>query len=182
MCRVEKKALGRHVYSTASHFSCMVLFLSCNIGLKAQHKRNVDTCESTWIQLGWIAVHFCEAHAGSCMIEEVLVSRWAWLLRHWLGLYQCTQGSPTPSAYDMLKNTGNSVTLLCLIESESCVFCWKCVRCCVVLKRQGVFDTLARQRRIQTAVAWVRERTIPTERPPLVGEVSANFCGWRGLQ
>jgi hypothetical protein len=29
------------------------------------------------------------------------------------------------------------------------------------------------------SVAWVRERTIPTERPPLVGEVSAYFCGYR---
>jgi hypothetical protein len=27
------------------------------------------------------------------------------------------------------------------------------------------------------SVALVRERTIPTERPPLIGEVSANFCG-----
>jgi hypothetical protein len=27
------------------------------------------------------------------------------------------------------------------------------------------------------AMALVRKRTIPTERPPLVGEVSANFCG-----
>jgi hypothetical protein len=27
------------------------------------------------------------------------------------------------------------------------------------------------------SVAWIRERTIPTERRPLVGEVSANFCG-----
>jgi hypothetical protein len=27
------------------------------------------------------------------------------------------------------------------------------------------------------SVAWVRRQTIPTERPPLVGEVSANFCG-----
>jgi hypothetical protein len=27
------------------------------------------------------------------------------------------------------------------------------------------------------SVALVRERTIPTERPPLVGEVSAYFCG-----
>jgi hypothetical protein len=26
-------------------------------------------------------------------------------------------------------------------------------------------------------MAWVRERTTPTERPPLVGEVIANFCG-----
>jgi hypothetical protein len=27
------------------------------------------------------------------------------------------------------------------------------------------------------SVALVRKRTIPTERPLLVGEVSANFCG-----
>jgi hypothetical protein len=27
-------------------------------------------------------------------------------------------------------------------------------------------------------VVWVPERTIPIERPTLVGEVSANFCGW----
>jgi hypothetical protein len=27
------------------------------------------------------------------------------------------------------------------------------------------------------SVALVRERTVPTERPPLVGEVSANFSG-----
>jgi hypothetical protein len=29
------------------------------------------------------------------------------------------------------------------------------------------------------SVAWVHERTIPTEQPPLVGEVSANFCRYR---
>jgi hypothetical protein len=27
------------------------------------------------------------------------------------------------------------------------------------------------------SVAWVRERTVQTDRPPLVGELSANFCG-----
>jgi hypothetical protein len=27
------------------------------------------------------------------------------------------------------------------------------------------------------SMVWVRERTIPTERPPLVGEVTDNFCG-----
>jgi hypothetical protein len=34
------------------------------------------------------------------------------------------------------------------------------------------------QKKIQqtNAGALVRQRTIPTERPPLVGEVSANFC------
>jgi hypothetical protein len=29
------------------------------------------------------------------------------------------------------------------------------------------------------SMALVRKRTIPTEQPPLVGEVSDNFCGWR---
>jgi hypothetical protein len=27
------------------------------------------------------------------------------------------------------------------------------------------------------SLALVRERSIPTERPPLIGEVSSNFCG-----
>jgi len=31
------------------------------------------------------------------------------------------------------------------------------------------------------SVALVRTRTIPTERPPPVGEVSANFRGQRGV-
>ena len=30
-------------------------------------------------------------------------------------------------------------------------------------------------------MALVRELTIPTERPPPVGEVSANFWGYRGV-
>jgi hypothetical protein len=32
------------------------------------------------------------------------------------------------------------------------------------------------------SVAVVRKRTIPTDRPPLVGEVSANLCGQRVLR
>jgi hypothetical protein len=29
----------------------------------------------------------------------------------------------------------------------------------------------------KNSMVWVREQTIPTERPPLVGELIANFCG-----
>jgi hypothetical protein len=32
---------------------------------------------------------------------------------------------------------------------------------------------------IQNSGALARQQTIPTERPPLVGEVSANFSGWK---
>jgi hypothetical protein len=33
------------------------------------------------------------------------------------------------------------------------------------------------QELLTNSVALDRERTVPTELPPLVGEVSANFCG-----
>ena len=36
-------------------------------------------------------------------------------------------------------------------------------------------------RALLNSVALVRTRTIPTERLPPVGEVSANFCGERGV-
>jgi hypothetical protein len=35
---------------------------------------------------------------------------------------------------------------------------------------------------VTNSVALVRERTVPTERPPLVGEVSGNFCGIEGCR
>jgi hypothetical protein len=38
--------------------------------------------------------------------------------------------------------------------------------------RQGTEGTI-----LTYSVALVRKRTIPTEQQPLVGEVSANFCG-----
>jgi hypothetical protein len=43
----------------------------------------------------------------------------------------------------------------------------------VNLKLLGVLQ-LAKTKK---SVALVHERTIPIKRPPLVGEVSANFCG-----
>jgi hypothetical protein len=36
---------------------------------------------------------------------------------------------------------------------------------------------MATYKKINKVGALVRQRTIPTERPPLVGEVSANFSG-----
>jgi hypothetical protein len=43
-----------------------------------------------------------------------------------------------------------------------------------------VWSSLARCNKTNkqtNSVVWVCEQTIPTERPPLVGEVIANFCG-----
>jgi hypothetical protein len=42
----------------------------------------------------------------------------------------------------------------------------------------GLFDTASsdnQTKKKKNSVVWVRERTIPTERPPLVGEVSVTF-------
>jgi hypothetical protein len=52
--------------------------------------------------------------------------------------------------------------------------CWGSVRlykCCAL---NCIWST---QKNKQTnSMVWVRERTLPTERPPLVGEVIASFC------
>jgi hypothetical protein len=45
------------------------------------------------------------------------------------------------------------------------------------IKMNTGLDELIQHRTKLNSVALVRERTIPTEWPPPVGEVSANFCG-----
>jgi hypothetical protein len=45
----------------------------------------------------------------------------------------------------------------------------------------GLGLTLKKQTKTNSMV-WVRERTVPTERPPLVGEVSFNFFVGRGCR
>jgi hypothetical protein len=42
---------------------------------------------------------------------------------------------------------------------------------------KNVLETRAKLKKNLNPVAFVRERTIPTKRPPLFGEVSVNFCG-----
>jgi hypothetical protein len=44
-------------------------------------------------------------------------------------------------------------------------------------KKNVTFFTVEVSYKKLNSVALVRERTIPTERPPPVGEGSANFCG-----
>jgi hypothetical protein len=52
--------------------------------------------------------------------------------------------------------------------------------CCSSLKQTAVVCHIRiTTQYVLNSVAWVRERTIPTERPPLVSEVSANLCGCR---
>jgi hypothetical protein len=45
---------------------------------------------------------------------------------------------------------------------------------CLQIIHSNIMCNFCRLKKLNS-VAWVRERTIPTERPPLVGEVSVNF-------
>jgi hypothetical protein len=58
--------------------------------------------------------------------------------------------------------------------------CWRRAACSsifnVPLKRLAVAGIPVHKKTLNSMVR-VRERTIPTVRPPLVGEVIANFCG-----
>jgi hypothetical protein len=61
--------------------------------------------------------------------------------------------------------------------------CLECMYCSSSSSFRGLIGrlSLGRQHKSNSnktnTVALVRERTIPTERPPPVGEISANFCG-----
>jgi hypothetical protein len=46
-----------------------------------------------------------------------------------------------------------------------------------VMHMIGINFTIMFEEKKLNSVAVVRKRTIPTERPPLFGEVSANLCG-----
>jgi hypothetical protein len=46
------------------------------------------------------------------------------------------------------------------------------------LRFKAAHSNISEWYKLQTnSVVWVRERSTPTKRPPLVGEVIANFCG-----
>jgi hypothetical protein len=52
------------------------------------------------------------------------------------------------------------------------------------LLRYGPLDPKgsSNSRELMKSVALVRERTIPTERQPLAGEVNENLCGYMGCR
>jgi hypothetical protein len=69
-------------------------------------------------------------------------------------------------------------TVLECIWSWSSKMQWRVSRLISVSESVSVLRRQFRQHKLKlNSVALVRERTIPTERPPPVGEVSANFCG-----
>jgi hypothetical protein len=47
----------------------------------------------------------------------------------------------------------------------------------ILCLQRGTLVTADLKNKKKISMALVRKRTIPTERPPLVGEVSANFSG-----
>jgi hypothetical protein len=64
----------------------------------------------------------------------------------------------------------------CLLNRYKCIVLYQSVNYNLVVMN-GMSDDVKQTKLKLNSVALVRERTIPTERPPPVGEVSANFCG-----
>jgi hypothetical protein len=55
---------------------------------------------------------------------------------------------------------------------------------CVFIRSDNIFQSEIRayqNKQKQTPLPLVRKQTIPTERTPIVGEVSANVCEYRGV-
>jgi hypothetical protein len=54
---------------------------------------------------------------------------------------------------------------------------WLCKWLHGVMASNVPYSSSYKTEKILNSVAWVRDRTIPTERQPLFNEISANFCG-----
>jgi hypothetical protein len=54
---------------------------------------------------------------------------------------------------------------------------WNVGKLSIGLTSSGLSSSAQLHKLKLNSMVWVRERTIPTERPPLVGEVIANLCG-----
>jgi len=67
------------------------------------------------------------------------------------------------------------ITIACGLDSRSRAGFWKNDGAAVRAVRTVQYNNLLFY--LLNSLALVRERTILTERPPPVGEVSANFCG-----
>jgi hypothetical protein len=56
----------------------------------------------------------------------------------------------------------------------------KCIKCSSrIYWIEGLTSEFQAHKLKLNSMVWVRERTIPTERQPIAGEVIANFCGKR---
>jgi hypothetical protein len=73
------------------------------------------------------------------------------------------------------------------VQKAQCMQCIAIVLCCLVkihfgkcimlINAESTTPKGTHSGHITNSVALVRERTIPTKWPPLVGEFSAGFCG-----
>jgi hypothetical protein len=72
----------------------------------------------------------------------------------------------------------SKILFICFLKHPHIEKCFKCYLSRTSLR---VRHTLSRQtkKKKRNSVALVRKLTKPIERPPLLGEVSANFCGQR---
>jgi hypothetical protein len=66
-----------------------------------------------------------------------------------------------------------------LTRMDMFLFCPECGPLCVLHDPISKGHLRVWRYVIQSYVVWICERTIPAERPPLVGEVSVNFCGYK---
>jgi hypothetical protein len=91
--------------------------------------------------------------------EQRRIAHTAKVQRYNIFQHRPTGCSVSPSAKQLLRQRRWAVPPECGVHSAD-------YRNCAIVPQKKL-----------CSVALVRERTIPTERPPLVGEVSANFSG-----
>jgi hypothetical protein len=100
---------------------------------------------------------------GTCVYPRI--SRWIFIKRQIVPKTSCRGNSLSPQGLRFSRQS-----------NKIHVMRGKCIPTCVNLWLPKHNKGISNKTKEKISVAWVRERTIPTERPPLVGEVNANVC------
>jgi hypothetical protein len=119
-----------------------------------------------------------------CPNEDLCLHTWRHKHRINANKHSCLERDSNPQPQSSRERTQLALSLwsaVCCDHTKE--FLWMYRKLC--RKRVGLFSQLFKGihevvsmlKTKLNSVAWVRERTISTDRPPFVGEISANFCG-----
>jgi hypothetical protein len=103
----------------------------------------------------------------------------------WCDQFETRGKGSHPRGYGSHPHTVNTLDIRCGCHTHSCLTPVAFIATSnrrlsiqAVIKPSHILEAIvACISKLTNSVAWVRERIIPTERSPLVGEVSANFWG-----
>jgi hypothetical protein len=119
---------------------------------------------------------FCRTSSGNFSVTGVVQTNiFTKLLRHWCSAEHLHETSPVTGVVQT--NILRQLLTLVLCGPQYRMTFAHDIDCLYISTSYLISHPNTKKKKKKNSVALARKRTMPTGRPPLVGEVRANFCG-----